>query len=81
VCIEKRKKNNVRAFDTLREEVLTVMKNRTITLEELEEQVAPEDKELFVDVVREMVDEGTLAYDQAWKLKLSGKNKQPADGK
>jgi ATP-dependent DNA helicase RecQ len=81
VCIEKRKKRNVRAFDTLREEVLTVMKNRTITLEELEEQVAPDDKELFVDVVREMVDEGTLAYDQAWKLKLSGKNKQHTDGK
>jgi ATP-dependent DNA helicase RecQ len=74
ICIEKRKQENTRAFDVLRDEVLTIMKNKAFTIEELEQQVSPEDKELFVDVVRELVDEGRLEYDKTWKLRLSGKN-------
>jgi ATP-dependent DNA helicase RecQ len=73
VCIEKRKKDNTAAFENLIREILTVMKNKPLTLEELEQQVAPKDRELFVDVVRELVDEGKLEYDKVWKLKLADK--------
>lgn len=68
VCIEKRKKDNLRDFEKLREEVLVVMKEKVLSVEQLEERLAPKDRELFVDVVRELVDEGYLAYDKVWKL-------------
>ena len=74
VCMEKRKRENILAFEKLREEVLTVMKNNVLSVEQLEKQIAPRDRELFVDVIREMVDEGILAYDKVWKLRLA-KNK------
>ena len=68
VCIGKRKKGNLLAFEKLRKEVLTVMKTNVLTVEQLEKQIAPKDRELFVDVVRELVDEGFLVYDKVWKL-------------
>ena len=68
VCIEKRKNDNALAFEKLREEVLVVMKENRMSVEQLEKHIDPRDRELFVDVVRELVDEGLLAYDPAWKL-------------
>jgi ATP-dependent DNA helicase RecQ len=41
---------------------------KPLSVEELEERIAPEDRELFVDVVRDMVDEGALKYDAVWNL-------------
>jgi ATP-dependent DNA helicase RecQ len=70
VCIEERKKDNRNAFDELRDEVTSVLKKESLTVEQVEELIAPKDHELFVDVVREMVDEGVLAYDNVWKLSL-----------
>lgn len=68
VCIEQRKKENLHAFENLRDEVLNVLKKKALTVEQVEEIIAPRDHELFVDVVREMVDEGLLEYDTVWKL-------------
>jgi len=73
VCIERRKTDNTLAFEELREEVITVMRKNVLTIEELEQQIAPKDRELFVDVVRELLDEGVLAYDDVWRLRISGK--------
>ena len=73
VCIEERKKENRSAFDDLRNEVTSVLKARPLTVEQVEELIAPKDHELFVDVVREMVDDGVLAYDSVWKLSLNKK--------
>jgi ATP-dependent DNA helicase RecQ len=70
VCIEKRKKDNIVAYENLREEVLSVMKKDVFSVEQLEKRVAPQDRELFVDVVRELVDEGILGYDNVWKLRM-----------
>lgn len=70
VCIERRKKDNRFAFDELWQEVINMLKHERKTIEELEERIAPRNHELFVDVVREMVDDGILEYDDAWRLKL-----------
>jgi ATP-dependent DNA helicase RecQ len=70
VCIEKRKRENVHAFEELKGEVILTLKQHSETVEELEERIAPKDHELFVDVIREMVDDGFLEYDDAWRLKL-----------
>ena len=71
VCVEERKKENQHAFDDLRSEVTSVLKKKSLTVEQVEELISPKDHELFVDVVREMVDEGVLAYDHVWKLSLT----------
>lgn len=71
VCIEKRRKDNTLAFEELRSEVLTVMEKDILTIEQLEKRIAPKDRELFVDVVRELLDEGVLAYDNVWRLRMT----------
>jgi len=71
VCIEKRKNNNQTAFDDLRSEIISIVGNTSMTIEQLEEQIEPTDRELFADVVRDLVDEGVLEYDDAWRLKVS----------
>ena len=70
VCIEKRKNDNRLAFKELWEEVLNALRHDQKTIEELEERIAPRNHELFVDVIREMVDDGILEYDNTWRLKL-----------
>ena len=69
-CIEKRKKENSHAFEELRNEIFSVLKQGPQTIEQVEERIAPRDHELFVDVIRELVDEGILEYDKTWKLRL-----------
>ena len=71
VCISRRKKENLKAFEYLRERVLAVMKRNVLSVEQLEKEIEPGDRELFVDVVRELVDEGVLIYDNVWRLKMS----------
>ena len=70
VCIARRKKDNLVLYEKLREEVLHVMKKNSFSVEQLEKEIGPRDRELFVDVVRELVDEGMLVYDHAWRLKM-----------
>jgi ATP-dependent DNA helicase RecQ len=70
-CIAKRRKENADAFSNLQAEVLRLVKREPMTVEQLEDLVAPEDSELFVDVVRELVDEGALKYDSVWRLKVA----------
>jgi hypothetical protein len=44
-----------------------------MTVEELETAVDPQEKELFIEVVREMVDTAQIAYDEFWVLRKSNK--------
>lgn len=74
VCIQQRKKESLEDIDSLREEILAVLKGNPITIEKLEEHIAPRDQELFTDVVRELVDEEKLIYDDAWHLHLAVKS-------
>lgn len=70
ICIQNRKQDNLSNVAELRQEILTILKIKTLTIEELEETISPRDIELFTDVVRELLDEGALAYDDGWKLSL-----------
>lgn len=71
VCIEQRKTDNRSAYDQLRAEIVNIIKSTSMTIEQLEEQIEPIDHELFADIVRELVDEGLLLYDDSWRLLLS----------
>ena len=72
VCIQRRKTENASAFESLRLLILkTLNASDAIPVETLEGIIAPKDTELFVDVVRELADEGLIEYDHAWRLKLT----------
>lgn len=70
VCIRQKKAENSTDLQYLNAEIISILKKKPITVEELEEIIAPRDHELFVDVVREMVDQGKLSYDDAWRLNV-----------
>jgi len=71
VCLARKKNEDLSAYEELRDEIINIIKQRPLPVEELEEIIAPRDRELFVDIVREMVDAGVLHYDEAWKLNLT----------
>ncbi len=71
VCINKRKAESGEGFDDIKKEVLTLVRKKAITVEQLEDEIAPRDHELFVDAVRELVDDGIVKYDDGWKLNLA----------
>jgi ATP-dependent DNA helicase RecQ len=75
VCIQARKKANHQAFEGIKIEVLTVIKDKRLTIEQLEEIISPRDPQLFVEVVRDMVDEGILEYDDVWRLRQAEPNR------
>ena len=70
VCIAKKKKENLKEISELKNEVLTLLKEKLYTIEQLEKRMLPADAELFVDVIREMVDEGVIEYDSVWRLQI-----------
>lgn len=70
VCIEKRKKENTKTVLELKEEILRVLSDQLLSIDELEERLAPSDVELFTEVVRELVEDGKVAYDEVWRLRL-----------
>jgi ATP-dependent DNA helicase RecQ len=69
VCIANKKKENLKEISELRVEVLNILKVKLYTIEQLEKRILPADAELFIDVIREMVDDGEIEYDSAWRLK------------
>lgn len=70
VCIDKRKKENTNTLHELREEILRVVGEQLLSIDELEQHIAPNDSELFTEVVRELVEEGKILYDEVWRLRL-----------
>jgi ATP-dependent DNA helicase RecQ len=69
VCIARKKKENEAEVLLLRQEINRLLADKLMTSEELEKAINPKDVEVFIEVIREMVDEGVLAYDEAWQLK------------
>lgn len=71
VCISRRRKDNLKALELLRERIVSMMQDHVLTVEQLEKEIDPDNRELFVDAVRELVDEGVLIYDNVWRLKVN----------
>jgi ATP-dependent DNA helicase RecQ len=70
VCIEKRRKENLTLLKDYEQQVMYLLNKKPMTVEELETSVDPAEKELFIDVVREMVDANQIAYDEFWVLRV-----------
>jgi len=70
VCIDKKKVDNVSSFEEYREKIIYLLTQRPMTVDELEDGAMPHDRDLFVEVVRDLVDQGLLAYDGSWVLRI-----------
>lgn len=70
VCVANRKRENLLETSELQHEILTILASGPLTSEELEAKVNPTDSEMFIDIIRELVDRGDLEYDDVWKLRL-----------
>jgi ATP-dependent DNA helicase RecQ len=73
VCIDRKKKEDLQALKGYRDQILFLLKQKKMPVDELETAVDPEDKEVFVEVVREMLDEGILYYDDFWLIGIRSK--------
>ncbi|MEQ8303874.1 MAG: ATP-dependent DNA helicase RecQ [Cyclobacteriaceae bacterium] len=69
VCIEKKKKANQTSVSDFRKKILSYLIERPMTSEELEKRVNPKDSVLFVDVLREMLDDNEIVFDEYWILR------------
>jgi ATP-dependent DNA helicase RecQ len=75
VCIEGKKEKDTSVLKDYRTQVIFLLGQQPLPVDSLETSVDPKDKELFIEVVREMLDEGLIAYDEKWVLQLVKKKK------
>lgn len=68
VCIENRKQGQQKNVNDLRDEILHLLSAEPMNVDILEEKIAPSKHELFVEVIRQLVDESKIAYDEFWVL-------------
>jgi ATP-dependent DNA helicase RecQ len=70
VCIARKKESGGHALMEYREKIIHLLTQRPMTVDELEDQANPHDRDVFVEVVRDLVDQGVLAYDAYWVLRI-----------
>ncbi|HCW09018.1 MAG TPA: RecQ family ATP-dependent DNA helicase [Cytophagales bacterium] len=68
VCISKKKLNADVTIHDYFEQINYLLSKNPMNIDDLETAVAPRNKELFIEAVRELVDRGTIAYDDVWVL-------------
>jgi ATP-dependent DNA helicase RecQ len=69
VCLARKKKENLAELKDYRAQVMYLLKSKPMTVDELETEVKPNDRELMLEVVRELVDENKINYDEYWVLR------------
>jgi ATP-dependent DNA helicase RecQ len=74
VCVDRKKKENKTEMESIRSEVLKFLTSQKLPIEQLEEMVNPDDTEVFVDIIRDLVDEGLIEYDEVWRLQKKSRH-------
>ena len=46
------------------------LKHKGMTVDELQTEMEPADHDLFIEVVRDLVDQGLIKYDEYWVLRV-----------
>ncbi|MEQ8423677.1 MAG: RecQ family ATP-dependent DNA helicase, partial [Cyclobacteriaceae bacterium] len=70
VCLSQKKKENQTEVKNYQEKIMACLRNKPMTSEELELAVNPTDHELFIEVVREMLDAARIKFDEYWVLRI-----------
>ncbi len=68
VCIDKHKKENTALINDYEQQINYLLSQKPMTVDELELAVDPAEKEVFIEVIREMVDSEVVYYDEVWVL-------------
>ena len=68
-CLARKKRDNLAELKDYQSQILYLLKRKAMTVDELESEVKPNDRELMLEVVRELVDENKIAYDEYWVLR------------
>ena len=69
VCISKKKEEHVHDIDHYREQINTVIHTKSWAIDDLVDHLNPQDREEFMESIRQMIDSGELEYDEHWMLK------------
>lgn len=72
VCISRKKTDSAASFQDYKDQILYLLGQRPMNLDELETAANPADRDLFVEIVRDLVDQGLIAYDTYWVLSKKG---------
>ncbi len=70
VCLQKKKQENRLQVKDYEDQIILLLRKKPMTSEELEEAVNPDDHELFIEVIREMLDANEIKYDEYWVLRI-----------
>ena len=68
LCLQRKKTDHLAILNDYTGQVNYLLHQKPMGVEELEQAVSPRDKDLFIEAVRELVDAGTIAYDDHWVL-------------
>lgn len=68
VCLSKKKKDSSDLMKDYSEQIHYLLTQKPMSIDELELAVAAKDKELFIESVRELVESGSIFYDEVWVL-------------
>ncbi|MFN5170345.1 MAG: ATP-dependent DNA helicase RecQ [Cyclobacteriaceae bacterium] len=70
ICLQRKKIDQQSHLADYRGQVLFLLEQRPLLLDELEAAVDAKDQDLFLETIREMLDQQEIRYDAAWTLHL-----------
>lgn len=70
VCVANRQKSDAQHHADYQQQIIQILTKHPYPVDELEREVQPGDPDLFGEVVRDLIEEGLLAYDEHWVLHL-----------
>lgn len=71
LCVARRKENELEHLIKYQQQLIKKLRETSLNVEEVMDQINPSDRDAFLEVVRNMVDSGELVYDEQWRLSIS----------
>ncbi|MEP2770985.1 MAG: ATP-dependent DNA helicase RecQ [Fulvivirga sp.] len=71
ICVAEKRKNHAQNETKYHQQIRHLVEEEALTIDEIVEQINPKDQEVFLDVIREMVDAREIKYDEKWRLVVS----------
>ncbi|MBL6448363.1 RecQ family ATP-dependent DNA helicase [Fulvivirga sp. 29W222] len=68
VCLSKKHDNKEHDIESYHLQVRHLIGENRLTVEELMENINPSEKDMFLNLIRQMIDSGELRYDDQWRL-------------
>lgn len=65
-CLNERKKQDKNRWNSFRQQILNILSENPRSLDDLESEVTPSDHQTFVEVIRELLEDELIRYDEFW---------------